>query len=96
MPKFKRKELESFLQHVDVFHEPKIKLEQYSTTPHLASTKQCLMHNDIISFNLVNLLCKKRLFLSAIFIFLELFIQRAYDPLINNNSVNIKLQKPND
>ena len=33
----KLKELESNLQQVDVFEDPKIKLEQYATTPHIAS-----------------------------------------------------------
>lgn len=32
----KLKELESCLQQVDVFEEPKILLEQYPTTPHIA------------------------------------------------------------
>ena len=30
------KELESHLQEVEVFEEPKILLEQYPTTPHIA------------------------------------------------------------
>lgn len=33
----KLKELESYLQQVDVFEKPKIELEQYPTTPHIAS-----------------------------------------------------------
>lgn len=38
----KLKELESCLQQVDVFDEPKILLEQYPTTPHIAGTvKAC-------------------------------------------------------
>lgn len=32
----KLKELESCLQQVDVFEEPKILLEQYPTSPHIA------------------------------------------------------------
>jgi len=32
----KLKELESYLEDVDVFEEPKVALEQYPTTPHLA------------------------------------------------------------
>jgi hypothetical protein len=32
----KLKELESYLDDVDVFENPKIKLEQYPTTPHIA------------------------------------------------------------
>lgn len=32
----KLKELESYLQQVDVFEEPKILLEQYPTSPHIA------------------------------------------------------------
>ncbi|CAL1526129.1 unnamed protein product [Lymnaea stagnalis] len=37
----KRKELESYLQDVEVFENPKIKLEQYPTTPHIAA---CMLH----------------------------------------------------
>lgn len=32
----KLKELESYLEDVDVFEAPKVVLEQYPTTPHLA------------------------------------------------------------
>lgn len=32
----KLKELESFLQQVDVFEDPKIIFEQYPTSPHIA------------------------------------------------------------
>eukprot|EP00794_Sanderia_malayensis_P020294 gene20294-22280_t len=31
------KELESYLQQLDTFEEPKVNLEQYATTPHIAS-----------------------------------------------------------
>ena len=31
------KELESYLQQVDVFEKPKVELEQYPTTPHIAA-----------------------------------------------------------
>lgn len=31
------KELESYLQQVEVFDKPKVELEQYPTTPHIAS-----------------------------------------------------------
>ncbi|KAK0057911.1 methyltransferase-like protein 5 [Biomphalaria pfeifferi] len=37
----KRKELESYLQDVEVFDNPKVKLEQYPTTPHIAA---CMLH----------------------------------------------------
>ncbi|XP_060572405.1 rRNA N6-adenosine-methyltransferase METTL5-like [Ruditapes philippinarum] len=37
----KLKELESYLDDVDVFENPKIKLEQYPTTPHIAA---CMLH----------------------------------------------------
>jgi predicted RNA methylase len=37
----KRKELEGYLQNVDVFESPKVKLEQYPTTPHIAA---CMLH----------------------------------------------------
>lgn len=33
----KLKELESYLQQVDTFESPKVNLEQYATTPHIAS-----------------------------------------------------------
>ena len=36
MARLKLKQLESFLQDVDVFEEPKILLEQYPTMPHIA------------------------------------------------------------
>ena len=36
MASLKLKELQSYLQDVDVFDEPKILLEQYPTTPHIA------------------------------------------------------------
>ena len=32
----KLKQLESWLEDVDVFENPKVKLEQYPTTPHIA------------------------------------------------------------
>lgn len=34
----KQKKLESYLDDVDVFEDPKLELEQYPTTPHLAGT----------------------------------------------------------
>ncbi|XP_068602266.1 rRNA N6-adenosine-methyltransferase METTL5 [Brachionichthys hirsutus] len=37
----KLKELESRLQQVDVFEKPKVRLEQYPTSPHLAA---CMLH----------------------------------------------------
>ncbi|XP_046585287.1 rRNA N6-adenosine-methyltransferase METTL5-like [Haliotis rubra] len=39
--KMKLKELESHLQDVDVFEKPKVVLEQYPTTPHIAG---CMLH----------------------------------------------------
>ncbi|ESP01542.1 hypothetical protein LOTGIDRAFT_172641 [Lottia gigantea] len=39
--RLKRKELESYLQDVDVFNQPKVFLEQYPTTPHIAA---CMLH----------------------------------------------------
>ena len=38
--RLKRKELESYLQDIDTFEEPKILLEQYPTTPHIAGKYQ--------------------------------------------------------
>ena len=35
--KMKLKELEGYLQQVDVFEKPKVDLEQYPTTPHIAA-----------------------------------------------------------
>ncbi|XP_064614253.1 rRNA N6-adenosine-methyltransferase METTL5-like [Liolophura sinensis] len=39
--KLKLKELESYLQDVEVFALPKVELEQYPTTPHIAA---CMLH----------------------------------------------------
>ena len=39
MPVMKLKKLETNLESVDVFENPKIKLEQYATTPHIAGEK---------------------------------------------------------
>ena len=36
MAKVKLKDLQSYLQDVDVFDKPKVRLEQYPTTPHIA------------------------------------------------------------
>ena len=36
MAKLKLKQLQSHLQDVDTFNEPKVLLEQYPTTPHIA------------------------------------------------------------
>ncbi|XP_048835564.1 rRNA N6-adenosine-methyltransferase METTL5 [Brienomyrus brachyistius] len=41
----KLKELESCLQHVDVFEDPKILLEQYPTSPHIAARMLYTIHN---------------------------------------------------
>ncbi|KAM4608985.1 rRNA N(6)-adenosine-methyltransferase METTL5 [Polymixia lowei] len=41
----KFKELESCLQQVDVFEEPKILLEQYPTSPHIAACMLYTIHN---------------------------------------------------
>ena len=39
------KELEGWLQDVEVFDKPKVKLEQYPTTPHIAGNKLGLYIN---------------------------------------------------
>jgi len=44
----KLKELESWLQDVDVFDKPKVKLEQYPTTPHIAA---CMLHTITSTFD---------------------------------------------
>jgi len=44
----KLKELESWLEDVDVFEQPKIKLEQYPTTPHIAA---CMLHTMAATFD---------------------------------------------
>lgn len=44
-----RKKLESYLQEVDVFDNPKMQLEQYPTTPHLAGLK----NHDCIKIKLI-------------------------------------------
>lgn len=41
----KLKELESCLQEVDVFEDPKILLEQYPTSPHIAACMLYTIHN---------------------------------------------------
>eukprot|EP00064_Thunnus_orientalis_P011083 superscaffoldBa00001567_g11113 len=41
----KLKELESCLQQVDAFEEPKILLEQYPTSPHIAACMLYTIHN---------------------------------------------------
>ena len=48
MAKVKLKELQSYLQDVDVFDQPKILLEQYPTTPHIAC--KSLQLNYLILF----------------------------------------------
>ncbi|GFN91057.1 methyltransferase-like protein 5 [Plakobranchus ocellatus] len=44
----KRKELEAFLQDVDGFDKPKVLLEQYPTTPHIAA---CMLHTVASTFD---------------------------------------------
>ncbi|XP_072037929.1 rRNA N(6)-adenosine-methyltransferase METTL5-like [Amphiura filiformis] len=44
----KLKELESCLQEVDVFEDPKVLLEQYPTTPHIAA---CMLHTIDTRYN---------------------------------------------
>ena len=59
-PVMRRKKLEEYLADVDVFEDPKILLEQYPTTPHIAA---CMLHtiqmrfNDIHSKSVVDLGC---------------------------------------
>jgi len=48
MARMKLKELESHLQQVEGFEEPKILLEQYPTRPHIAS---CMIHTIASSFD---------------------------------------------
>lgn len=48
MARMKLKELESHLQQVEEFEEPKILLEQYPTRPHIAS---CMIHTIASSFD---------------------------------------------
>ncbi|XP_019409277.1 PREDICTED: methyltransferase-like protein 5 isoform X1 [Crocodylus porosus] len=45
MKKLKLKELESRLQQVDVFENPKLLLEQYPTRPHIAACMLYTIHN---------------------------------------------------
>ncbi|RUS83529.1 hypothetical protein EGW08_008708 [Elysia chlorotica] len=44
----KRKELEGYLQDVDTFEKPKVLLEQYPTTPHIAA---CMLHTISSTFD---------------------------------------------
>lgn len=46
----KLKELESCLQQVDVFDEPKILLEQYPTSPHIAGEVTTCDHRRGVFF----------------------------------------------
>ena len=41
----KRKQLESYLEDVDQFSDPKIELEQYPTDPHLAASVLYTVHS---------------------------------------------------
>jgi len=43
----KRKELESYLEDVDTFTNPKIQLEQYATSPHIAA---CMLYTAQTSY----------------------------------------------
>lgn len=54
----KLKELESCLQQVDVFEEPKILLEQYPTSPHIAGEVTCDHRRDffIVCIVFINVL----------------------------------------
>jgi len=47
MAKIKLQKLQSYLQDVDGFTDPKLELEQYETTPHLAA---CMLHTIESSF----------------------------------------------
>ena len=40
----KQKDLESLLENVDEFSSPKLELEQYSTTAHIAGIRQLLYY----------------------------------------------------
>ena len=48
MARMKLKELESHLQEVDEFENPKILLEQYPTRPHIAA---CMLHTIAATFD---------------------------------------------
>lgn len=43
----KLKELESYLQQVDVFEEPKILFEQYPTSPHIAGNHRWTSNSSV-------------------------------------------------
>lgn len=47
MARLKLKKLEQYLQQVDGFEQPKVQLEQYATTPHLAA---CMLYTIQSSF----------------------------------------------
>lgn len=53
----KIKHLESHLQQVETFAEPKVELEQYPTTPHLASRVLFAAREDIVDKKVVDLGC---------------------------------------
>jgi len=46
----KLKELESHLQDVEIFKEPKVHLEQYPTTPHLAGSEDFVIRRNRLIF----------------------------------------------
>lgn len=48
----KLKELESYLEDVDVFEAPKVVLEQYPTTPHLAGDSFFSIYYDSLKWSL--------------------------------------------
>ena len=43
------KELEGYLQQVDVFENPKVDLEQYPTTPHIAAHMLYTIDNTLVT-----------------------------------------------
>ena len=51
MSSLKLKELQSYLQDVDVFDEPKILLEQYPTTPHIAGLQRLFTKQACVGDN---------------------------------------------
>uniref|UniRef100_A0A8C4VFR4 Methyltransferase-like protein 5 n=1 Tax=Falco tinnunculus TaxID=100819 RepID=A0A8C4VFR4_FALTI len=60
MKKLKLKELESCLQQVDTFESPKLLLEQYPTSPHIAARMLYTIHNtfdDIENKTIADLGC---------------------------------------
>lgn len=62
----KLKQLESYLQEIEPFEEPKIKLEQYQTSPHLAATILHSNQDDFAGKMVIDLGCGSGIFTAGV------------------------------